>query len=102
MNKNLIRILKEILAISTPAIQNLIESSIVPILKRKTYERLDDFVNDRIEDLSELFTKIKNTENEAKRKAHIEGFKLGLETLEAIGNKLIKAAKTLKEELNSD
>ena len=47
-------ILANLLIIAIPFIKKLIESKVVPIIKRKAYERLDDFSNDRIEDLTEL------------------------------------------------
>lgn len=47
-------LLSELLAFALPYLKKLIESKIVPALKRKAYERLDDFASDRIEDLSGL------------------------------------------------
>lgn len=92
-------ILANLLIIAIPFIKKLIESKVVPIIKRKAYERLDDFSNDRIEDLTELLAKIKNSDDDVKKEAHLEGFKLGVDTLGAIGEKLVKASSTLKAEV---
>lgn len=92
-------LLSELLAFALPYLKKLIESKIVPALKRKAYERLDDFASDRIEDLSELLEKIKKTDNEEKKKRHLEGFKLGVEALTAIGEKLQKAGELLAKEI---
>lgn len=89
-------VLKKILLLAIPFIKELIESKVVPALKRKTYERLDDFTNDRIEDLAHLVDKIKTEENETKRTAHLEGFRLGVKTLRTIGKKLIQACDELE------
>lgn len=80
-----------LLTVVIPFIKKLIESHVVPRVKRKAYERLDDFTNDRIEDLGNLVDKIHKEENEVKRQAHLEGLKLGVATLRAIGNKLVSA-----------
>jgi len=90
-------VLKNVLVFCVPFIKQLIESKVVPILKRKAYERLDDFTNDRIEDLGELVDKIKTEDNEIKRKAHLEGFKLGVETLRAVATKLCTACDELEK-----
>ena len=88
MNANIISLLTVVI----PVIQKLIESKVVPALKRKAYQRLDDFTNDRIEDLGNLVDKIKACEDERKKQAHLEGLKLGAEAIKAIGEKLTKAA----------
>lgn len=96
---NFKKLLSELLAFALPYLKKLIESKIVPALKRKAYQRLDDFANDRIEDLSELLEKIKKTDNEEKKKRHLEGFRLGVEALIAIGEKLQKAGELLAKEI---
>lgn len=84
-------VLKNLLMLVIPFIKSLIESKVVPTLKRKAYERLDDFTNDRIEDLGTLVDKIKATDNETKKQAHLEGLRLGTSTLKAIAEKLTVA-----------
>ena len=90
-------VLKNILMFCLPYITKLIESKVVPVLKRKAYERLDDFTNDRIEDLGNLVDKIKNENNELKKKAHLEGFRLGVSTLKAVANKLVVACEEMEK-----
>lgn len=84
-------VLKNLLLFAIPFIKELIESKVVPTLKRKAYERLDDFTNDRIEDLAVLVDKINATNDPIKKKAHIEGLKLGVATLKAIAEKITLA-----------
>ena len=92
-------IIVKILEFALPYLKELIDSKVVPALKRKAYERLDDFASDRIEDLTELYEKILNTDDEAKKKAHLEGFRLGVEAIGAIGGKLVEASEVLKSQL---
>ena len=92
-------VLKNIFAFCLPFIAKLIKSTVVPKLKRKAYERLDDFTNDRIEDLGNLVDKIKSETNEVKKEAHLEGFRLGISTLRAMANKLLKACAELEKAL---
>ena len=97
MSETILTILKMVL----PFIGELIKSEVVPALKRKAYQRLDDSTSDRIEDLSNLVEKINSCTDETKKKAHLEGLKLGIETLTAISSKLNLAcaefSKTLEE-----
>ena len=100
MNPLLIEALKAILVIAIPAIKNLIESQVVPRLKRLAYEHLDAKVDDLINDLAQNASKIKTEDNEAKKLAYTEGTKLGLETIRAIADKLNQAADTIEKEIN--
>ena len=90
----------ELLTLVLPIIKKLIESKVVPMIKRKAYQRLDDFTNDRIEDLSCLVEKINNCDDEIKRKAHLEGLRLGIEAIRAIGDKLLLAASEFERMIN--
>jgi hypothetical protein len=92
-------ILAVILQITLPFIKELIESKVVPFLKRKAYERVDNKVNDLIKDLAQNASKIKDETDEAKKFAYIEGTKLGIETLRAIANKLDSAADEIEKAL---
>ena len=92
----LLQAIKFILPMTLPFIQKLIESKVVPILKRKTYERFDDFSNDMIEKLVHLKEKAENESDGIKKEAHLEGLNLGADTLRAIGAKLIKAADEIQ------
>lgn len=80
-----------LLTIVAPFITKLIESTVIPKAKRKAYERLDDFTNDRIEDLAELVDKIQKEDDDIKKQTYLKGLKLGTATLRAIGNKLVAA-----------
>lgn len=92
MDKNLLEVIKVILALTVPYIKELIQSKVVPMLKRKAYEKVDEKVDKLINDLAQNASKIKTEENELKKEAFIEGTKLGVETLRAIAEKLNKAA----------
>ena len=94
-------VLKNLLLLATPFIKDLIESKVVPKLKRKAYERLDDFTNDRIEDLGLLVDKINATDDEVKKQAHLEGLRLGVATLKAIAKKLAVACAEFEKVLNN-
>lgn len=96
MNKELLEVLKVIFALTIPYIKELIQSKVVPMLKRKAYEKVDTKVDKLIEDLAQNASKIKNEENELKKAAYIEGTKLGVETLRAIAEKLNKAADEIE------
>ena len=87
----------ELLTLVLPFIEKLIESTVVPAIKRKAYQRLDEFTNDRIEDLANLVEKINKEENAIKKQAHLEGLKLGVATLEAVAEKLNAAAIEFKK-----
>ena len=92
-------ILAVILQITLPFIKELIESKVVPFLKRKAYERVNNKVNDLIKDLAQNASKIKDETDEAKKFAYIEGTKLGIETLRAIANKLDSATDEIEKAL---
>lgn len=91
------KFLENLLIVAVPCLKNLIESKVVPAVKRRAYERFDNFTNDRIEDLIALAEKIKTTDNAVKKQAHLEGFKLGLTTLRTIGKKLVQACDELEK-----
>lgn len=92
MKKDLLEAIKFILSLTIPYIKELIESKVVPTLKRKAYEKIDTKVDNLIKDLVQNVSKIATEENESKKKAYIEGTKLGVATLKAIAEKLNKAA----------
>lgn len=96
---NFTEIIKTIFMITLPFIQKLIESKVVPTLKRKTYEKVDTKVDNLIEDLAQNASKISTEENEVKKLAYIEGTKLGVDTLRAIAEKLNKAADEIEKVL---
>ncbi len=97
MNKTLLEIIKTILTLTLPFIKELIESKVVPKLKRKAYEAVDKKADKLITDLAQNAGKIKNEENPVKKEAYTEGTKLGIATLRAIAEKLIKAAETIEK-----
>lgn len=99
MNKQLMDIITMILTLTLPAIKNLIASKVVPMLKRKAYEKADEKIDKLIKDLAQNAAKIKDETNETKKFAYIEGTKLGVETLRAIAEKLIKAADEIEKAL---
>jgi len=82
-----------------PFIQKMIESKVIPAAIRKMYEFFDTQATYIIEKLGELLEKIKATENPTKKAAHLEGFKLGIATIEAVGKKLLEAAEILGKEV---
>lgn len=96
---NIIPIIQTILQITLPFIQNLIESKVVPMAKRKTYQFLDEKVDKLIEDLAQNASKITNEENKVKKLAYFEGTKLGVDTLRAMAEKLNKAAEEIEKVL---
>lgn len=96
---NYLELLKPILSIVLPMIQQLIQSTVVPKLKRKGYEAVNDLVDSKVEDLAQNIGKIKNETNPIKKAALVEGSKLGIEFFRALGNKLIQVADTLEKEI---
>lgn len=96
---NLVEIIKALIVITLPYIKELIDSKVVPFIKRRAYERVDYRVNKLITDLAQNASKIKTEENEVKRLAYIEGTKLGIETIRAIADKLDQAADEIEKVL---
>lgn len=99
MNINFAEILAEILVITLPFIKKLIQSKVVPFLKRTAYEKLDNRVDALIQDLAQNASKIADETNEAKKFAYQEGTKLGIDTIRAIAEKLNKAADEIEKAL---
>ena len=99
MNEKLLQTIRFILSLTLPYLKNLVQSKIIPTLKRKAYEKLDDKANKLIEDLVQNTSKIANEKDETKRLAYIEGTKLGIETLRALSEKLNKAADEIEKVL---
>ncbi len=92
-------IIKALLVLTLPYIEELIKSQVVPFLKRRAYQRVDYRIDKLITDLAQNASKIKNEKNEVKKLAYIEGTKLGLETIRAIAEKLNKAADEIEKVL---
>lgn len=92
-------IITALLSAALPYIKELIESKVVPALIRKSYEMFDNRANKVIQKLTDLVEKIRETQDEEKKERHLEGFKLGVDTIEVIGKKLLEAAKILREEI---
>ena len=96
---NLKEIIGVILSITLPLIQKLIESKVVPFLKRRMYEKVDVKVDNLILDLAQNAEKIATEEDKLKKLAYLEGTKLGVDTLKAIAQKLNKAAEEIEKVL---
>lgn len=96
MNQELLEALKFILTLAIPAIKNLIESQVVPRLKRLAYEKVDAKADHLINDLAQNASKIKLEDNEIKKSAYIEGTQLGIDALRAMANKLNQAADKIE------
>lgn len=96
---NILEVLKTILQITMPFIQQLVESKVVPTVKRKAYEKLDEKADKLIEDLAQNASKIKDADDSIKYIAYIEGTKLGIDTLRALADKLMKAADEIEKVL---
>lgn len=96
---NFAEIIKAILIVTLPFIQELVQSKVVPFLKRKAYETLDLKADRLIKDLAQNASKIAAEENEAKKIAYVEGTKLGIDTLRAIADKLTMAADEIEKVL---
>lgn len=99
MNPMLLEALKFILTLAIPAIKNLIESQVVPRVKRLAYEKLDDKVDTLIHDLAQNASKIATEDNDVKKLAYTEGTKLGIDTIRAIATKLNQAADEIEKVL---
>lgn len=99
MNPLLAETLKIILTLAIPAIKNLIESQVVPRLKRLAYEKIDAKVDNLIKDLAQNASKIKDEDNEVKKFAYIEGCELGIDAIRKIAEKLNKAADAVEKEI---
>lgn len=87
----------QILGIVLPFILELVKSKVVPTIKRKMYERLDNRATKLIQDLAQNASKINEETNSVKKEAYIEGTKLGLDTLRALADKLQKAADAIEK-----
>ncbi|HIS37222.1 TPA: hypothetical protein IAC10_11440 [Candidatus Scatousia excrementigallinarum] len=92
-------ILAGLLAWVLPLIKELIENKIIPAIIKRSYEAFDKKANDVIENLSDLLEKIKSTDDPDKKNRHLQGFKLGVAIIEAVGNKLTQAARLLNKEV---
>lgn len=84
-----------IFGIVEPFIAKLVESVVVPILKRKGYEVFNKSAQNMIADLIKLKTKVTSETNPIKKEAYSEGLALGSATLRAVGNMLIQASDEL-------
>lgn len=95
--KILTEAIKAILTLTLPFIKQLIESKVVPFVKRKAYEKFDGKGDKLIADLAQNASKIKDEENPVKKAAYIEGTRLGVEMLRAMSDKLKKAADEIEK-----
>lgn len=97
---NILTVIKKILVLTAPFIKKLIDSKVVPALKRKVYQKVDEKIDKLIEDVAQNVSKISKEKDELKKMAYIEGSTLGANTLRAMGEKLIKAADAISEAAN--
>lgn len=97
MNKKLLDILKVIFQITVPYITELIHSKVVPMLKRQAYEKVDNKIDNLIQDLAQNANKILKEDDDVKQFAYVEGTKLGIDTLRAMAEKLNKAADEIEK-----
>lgn len=97
MNETLQKIITKIMMLAVPYIKELIESKVVPLLKRKAYEKVNSKIDALIEDLAQNASKILSEENDTKKAAYIEGSKLGVDTLRILSEKLAKAANEIEK-----
>lgn len=97
MNQTLLQAIKLILTITIPFIKELIVSKVVPMIKRKAYQKLSNKADRIIEDLAQNATKIAEEDDDLKKEAYIEGTKLGILTLRAVADKLNKAANEIEK-----
>jgi hypothetical protein len=95
----LVEIVKSILTATLPFIMELIKSKVVPAVKRRAYEKLDEKADNLILDLAQNAAKIKDADDSTKLAAYTEGTKLGLEAIRAIAEKLNKAADEIEKAL---
>lgn len=99
MNKTLSEAITAILSIILPYIAELVKSKVVPTIKRKAYEKVNEKTDKLISDLAQNAEKIKSEKNQVKKTAYIEGTKLGIETIRALSEKLSKAADEIEKVL---
>ena len=85
--------LRDIFKTSLPFLKKMAKEKIVPVLIKKSYELLSKKSQNIIEQLGKLLEKIE------KRKAHLIGFKLGLDIIGALGKELTNAYEQLSREL---
>lgn len=90
-------IIATLLAITFPFIKNLIESKLVPAVKRRVYQKVDGKIDSLIEDLAQNASKIATETDEAKKFAYVTGTKLGIDTIRAFAEKLNKAADEIEK-----
>lgn len=90
--------IKELLVVSKPFIQKLVDEKIIPSVKTFAYRTLQKKADNVIKNLVNLKEKAESEENADKKAAHLLGFKLGAEAIIAIGNKLVEAGTILLEE----
>lgn len=96
----LMETIKTILIFTLPYLKQLIESKVIPALKRKKYEKVDVKIDNLISDLAQNAGKIQDEENVIKKEAYLEGTKLGISMLRAIAEKLNKAADEIEKAVN--
>ena len=96
---NILTVIKNILVLTAPFIKKLIESKVVPTIKRKLYEKVDTKIDALIEDVAQNVSKGSKEKDELKKLAYTEGSTLGANTLRAMGEKLIKAADAIEKAL---
>lgn len=89
---------KQILILSKPFVQKLVDEKVIPAVKTFAYKTLQKKADRIINNLVTLKGKAENELNEDKRNAHLLGLRLGAEAIVAIGEKLVEAGKILLEE----
>ena len=84
----------DVLKITLPFITKIVEAKFIPASKDFIYKNLDEAVNLAIQSLTKLKEKIKASTNEFDNM----GFELGLATLKATAEKILKAVEILDAE----
>lgn len=92
-------IIAALLTITMPYIKELIESKVVPAIRRKGFEAFDKKGNQLIQKTLERLEEAKNLNDTNKRNLILGGIKLEIATLRAMGAKLIDVANALEKGL---
>lgn len=90
--------IKNILILSKPFIQKLVDEKIIPAVKTFAYKTLQKKADKIVNNLVKLKEKAEAETNPDKKAAHLLGFQLGAEAIIAIGNKLVESGTILLEE----
>ena len=91
--------IQNVIMFAYPLLEKVLSEKILPKLKKRAYEHVDSFIDDRLEDLSNLLDKAFSTDDPDKKEKHLKGAQIGSNAMRLMANKILEACDVIDKEI---